>query len=1004
MTNAQILTIQEAAAYLRITPEILQQELEARRIIGAKIGEEWRIDRRVLEAYLRGQQLVASEIVEGEIRHYRKGSQTGHVAVHIGRIREPYVLVFQKNQLSAGHIPLQAEIVDVEIRTSGLGVSPEVVSIRRRIQSDPTPVTPLTPDPEQAQHFYAQAVKARDAKNYEQARGWFTQAVALGAIATCYLAFSKMEFNYGSQTLAENIAAEGVKRHPNHADLRSWQASMHRQLGRYEQARKQLDALLAQNPNNPMAQRELILTLIEIASEQTLSLAGSIIDGLVAQGKLRPDDKLVQSYQQKKPIPRGTSPESSKQKSAAKSANQGSLQARAHYEKAKEHSAQGDLFRAEQEYRKAIEVGASVDIYTAYFTHERRRGHAREARRIIEKAKEDFPGHAQLYVLHGQLERRAEDYENAVRIFDAGLAKNPKHHNLQISLLQSLFEHGTEQSLQRCEQIYQQLKDAGRLTSELQKQLYPFVLLQQSPRAMMVYTFFRAIGVQTGVDINSERSDRFIDMIVTLNGGRYGDLWSSFGLSGGVLVRCYETTVTDSDVLEVELRLQRVKEDRWLNKYRMNPKFAFIAAPSVEPHALQEQFRLLADSVRAIIPLNDNAFRHIDETQYQFQNQLGAFLGRQELYSLSVPVFGRPFFGRELVIKQVADEVGRGQFLGVYGLRKMGKTSLLRHLEEGRFREELVAFVDLEDLVDTTCAALYYQIEGTLRDNFVQRGIEADSFLRLTEYEKYTDLIAVYDRQRIRTVFREDIQHILRMLINGEIEGASQLIIMLDELEIMLPLNGQPGFEGQSEFFTMLRGLAQNNQYFGKICNVVISANPSLSESPYWGAQENKVFKWYKPFYLPPFTNEEMDVMVRTLGRQMGVTWDDQAIELLYDETSGHPFLTRAFCAALVTKFEQRPLQVDAPMVQQCLQDFSDTEGSDILNEIMLTINRHYPEERDLLINIAHGKTTDRIDPQAIRHLRETHLVKFDESQQQYRITIHLLHRWLNLNKVQTHA
>lgn len=51
----QMLTPEEAAAYLRVNPQTIYRRLRKGELPGAKIGQQWRIRKIDLDAYLRGE-------------------------------------------------------------------------------------------------------------------------------------------------------------------------------------------------------------------------------------------------------------------------------------------------------------------------------------------------------------------------------------------------------------------------------------------------------------------------------------------------------------------------------------------------------------------------------------------------------------------------------------------------------------------------------------------------------------------------------------------------------------------------------------------------------------------------------------------------------------------------------------------------------------------------------------------------------------------------------------
>lgn len=56
----EILTIEEVAAYLRLTPQTIYKWAQERRIPGVKLGKEWRFRRSILDRWL-DEQIVAGD-------------------------------------------------------------------------------------------------------------------------------------------------------------------------------------------------------------------------------------------------------------------------------------------------------------------------------------------------------------------------------------------------------------------------------------------------------------------------------------------------------------------------------------------------------------------------------------------------------------------------------------------------------------------------------------------------------------------------------------------------------------------------------------------------------------------------------------------------------------------------------------------------------------------------------------------------------------------------------
>ena len=152
---------------------------------------------------------------------------------------------------------------------------------------------------------------------------------------------------------------------------------------------------------------------------------------------------------------------------------------------------------------------------------------------------------------------------------------------------------------------------------------------------------------------------------------------------------------------------------------------------------------ILSENNEAIVPLDDTLFQKSEKPLQTIQELLGQYLGRRDLYSNTVPVSGRRFFGRERLLLRLTDEVQRGQFLGIYGLRKIGKTSLIHQLRDEKLRGDAVAYVDLQAsaaLATRNCDPLYWELERDLYLRLSERNREIADLLRLGKVERFSDL------------------------------------------------------------------------------------------------------------------------------------------------------------------------------------------------------------------------------------------------------------------------
>ena len=671
---------------------------------------------------------------------------------------------------------------------------------------------------------------------------------------------------------------------------------------------------------------------------------------------------------------------------------EGTPQSQRLYQKAALARTEGRYEDARRLFRQAIRAGAGTQVYSAFFKMELEKGTIPEARRIIQEAIEQFPNHATFYEMYGQMERRARNHSLAERIFREGQARFPSDVQLKKGLAQTLVQIGTESSLREAGEVFNWLERRGKLNKD--DGLYQrFKALQRSPRANRAYDFFQIAGMRVGIAGRRDLPWYITDIVAETNSQ---ELSESFGLSGAILVRCFHRPASQIDVVNLSKFLRGLGPQGVLGlqdrEVVLNPSLAFVAVPNSD--AVRDQvMSILSDNNEAIVPLDDTIFQSGESPLKTLRDLLGQYLGLRDLYSSTLPVSGRRFFGRERLLLQLTDEVHHGQFLGIYGLRKMGKTSLIYQLRDEKLRGEAVAYVDLQASAALTmkdCAPLYWELERDLYLRLRERNKEAAELLRMGKVERFSDLPEGGTRAGL--LFAEDLRAFLDTLSAGKMLSIKHLVIVLDELERILPVAEQRGINGYVEFFGLLRGLAQTERYRGLLSSVVVAANATISERGYWEGRENPVFALYKPVFLPPLSDHECEEMIRTLGKGMSVYWEDKAIEAVFTETGGHPFLTRSLCSRITKQYPARPLTVMTEMVQEQISHFIRDE-SDKLEQITELLRTNFPQEETILEQIALDETPAELTDESLRHLLGYRLIATNGVG--YHVTLNLLRRWL---------
>src|SRR5208282_5552499 len=138
----------------------------------------------------------------------------------------------------------------------------------------------------------------------------------------------------------------------------------------------------------------------------------------------------------------------------------------------------------------------------------------------------------------------------------------------------------------------------------------------------------------------------------------------------------------------------------------------------------------LPDSLQRVlykrIERNQTAIVPIPQSQIETSAGVGVvravldnWLYRRDLFALGSPVVGRRFFGRDQPLAELRDAILTSTPAGVFGLRKVGKTSLLKETERRAGETgDIIVYMDLlrvpADISDTRW--LYWKLAGALRE------------------------------------------------------------------------------------------------------------------------------------------------------------------------------------------------------------------------------------------------------------------------------------------------
>lgn len=261
-------------------------------------------------------------------------------------------------------------------------------------------------------------------------------------------------------------------------------------------------------------------------------------------------------------------------------------------------------------------------------------------------------------------------------------------------------------------------------------------------------------------------------------------------------------------------------------------------------------------------------------------------------YDITVPIHDPAgFFGRTEEFQAIISAIERGQSVGVFGLRKTGKTSLLNYVV-GRRRASgrPAVWVDISGV--TSADEFRVQLlERAWRSVTQSERGQGDPRLRCLNRNGELKV----DVGSLRLHWLRDLQELSR-------HAEGWLEVFVDEIDQIHPDRSHLGVTEAKQLLiaiTQLRGMIQSGQPDTGLVLICAGVDPAIFESPVLASgADNLLYKLVRLLYLAPLSRDEMAEMVRDLGRRMGVrVRDHQVVDFLYAEYGGHALLTRKACS-----------------------------------------------------------------------------------------------------------
>ena len=355
---------------------------------------------------------------------------------------------------------------------------------------------------------------------------------------------------------------------------------------------------------------------------------------------------------------------------------------------------------------------------------------------------------------------------------------------------------------------------------------------------------------------------------------------------------------------------------------------------------------------RLIVPFS------IHELNNAFSNdilsdRMREFLYEKDLFGIAVPLKNDMlFFGKDrtIIISELYARYKQGEEGGLFGLRRIGKTSILNLLKLRIEEADGVAvYFDC-----SSCHHLHWN-EFIL---YIVRKI-ANEYLIDEQYKeelkKLFDNLNEQDRyltQNAVQSFIYDIQNIYKLL------GNKRILIILDEIEsIGYTTSPSDWWREQNDalyFWQAIRTLIQMHSEY--LSFVIAGVNPMCVEIPLINGYDNPIFGMVNPIYTSLFEYDDIKNMISSIGGRLGISFEETIYVKLMEDYGGHPFLVRQVCSKINNELNANHISRPTTVTRynyELKRDEYRLAMTSVIEQILGVIEKYYPNEFELLKRLA---------------------------------------------------
>lgn len=376
--------------------------------------------------------------------------------------------------------------------------------------------------------------------------------------------------------------------------------------------------------------------------------------------------------------------------------------------------------------------------------------------------------------------------------------------------------------------------------------------------------------------------------------------------------------------------------DKLLMEYRNRLDSVVIILVSKDNNIKEiVQQKSLIDETRIIVPFTYSECINGNFSDEMIQSRLREFFYQRDLFAMESPLkTDSYFYGRTQIVQNLADKHSIGEQSGLFGLRKTGKTSVLfavQRLIEVRNGFSIYLDCQSPSVYNLRWFELLEKIIDIISEVYNIEGIK---------YGEFTEAKA-------SASFEKSLENLYKII-------GKRVLIIFDEIEyISFELSDKDYWKNGTDylpFWRTIRSVLQTKPYLFSF--IIAGVNPKITEDSIVNEMDNPIFNSLTKYYLSLFNVEDVENMVKKIGKYMGLSFDSSVYYKLYNDYGGHPFLIRNACSVLNQRYKTRPYTIQSRDYDDCKGDIA-TGLIPYIESILNVLKRWYQEEYEILKDIA---------------------------------------------------